>query len=99
MDDPRAREFKNILDELVESEARSVIIDLMPWLQSILPEKLVNWIIKMDIIDLTKEKFLAYFKVWQVVSTSNEIYRKCAVKYTDIHFCLIRMFIVWGDYK
>lgn len=73
MDDPRAREFKNILDELFESEARSMIVDLMPWLSSILPEKLINWIVKMDIMDYTKEKFLAYFKVWHVASNSNKI--------------------------
>ncbi|KAK4328292.1 hypothetical protein Pmani_001276 [Petrolisthes manimaculis] len=62
MDDPRAIEFKNILDQLIEAEDRSLIVDLLPWLRTLLPEKLINWIIKMDVIDTTRHKFLLYFK-------------------------------------
>ncbi|KAK3877930.1 hypothetical protein Pcinc_017398 [Petrolisthes cinctipes] len=62
MDDPRAIEFKSLLDQLFESEERSMIVDFLPLLRTLLPEKLIKWIIKMDVIDTTRDKFLLYYK-------------------------------------
>ena len=47
----------------MESMKKLAILDLLPWISKVLPAPIVSRIFNQDIVEKTKVKFFAYFKV------------------------------------
>lgn len=62
-DDPKMKEFQELLDELVVTINRVAILDFFPWMNKILPASLVSWICRVDALDNFKERMCIYIKV------------------------------------
>lgn len=63
MDDPKVKEFQELLDTLIAVLNRVAALDFLPWMNKILPASLVSPICRLDALDNFKEKMYIYFKV------------------------------------
>lgn len=62
MDDPKLKEFEELMDNLNESSFPMGIPDFFPWLKH-LPTFVQNRLFHVDLMQYFKDKFLDYFFV------------------------------------